>query len=444
MEKITYNFSEQEGYIKPLHGVNNAPYAVLNEELSTEFMKGAGIPFSRLHDAMGPYGGSHYVDVPNIFPDFDADAADPSNYDFTLTDYYIGSIVKAGTEIFYRLGITIDWAKKKYRTFPPKDYLQWAKICEGIMRHYNEGWADGFHYNIRYWEIWNEPENPPMWSGSKEEFFELYRVASKYLKNRFPQCKIGGYGSCGFYAVTREGMNDFYKGFVTYFHDFLKMVTAEKLPLDFFSWHIYTNDPCEVLKHGAYVRKTLDEYGLQDTETTLNEWNYGDEGTSHYEKRTMKGASFVSSVLCGLQHEGHTDSAMYYCVSLGGLYNGMHDHVTGKYLKPYYALAAFHDLYRLGNNVKAEYRSNGKFCSAAATDGNHAVVLLSNHSDEEISAELVLDGIIKKKEILAEYYLLDEMHDMDKIRTEIFRGDVAIPVVSLGARTVMKIIISIN
>lgn len=136
MEKITYNFSEQEGYIKPLHGVNNAPYAVLNEELSTEFMKGAGIPFSRLHDAMGPYGGSHYVDVPNIFPDFDADAADPSNYDFTLTDYYIGSIVKAGTEIFYRLGITIDWAKKSTGPFRQRiicNGRKSAKVSCGII-----------------------------------------------------------------------------------------------------------------------------------------------------------------------------------------------------------------------------------------------------------------------------------------------------------------------
>ncbi|MBI4578450.1 MAG: hypothetical protein HY718_02035 [Planctomycetes bacterium] len=38
-----------------------------------------------------------------------------------------------------------------------KDFAKWAKICVNIIRHYNEGWADGFHYNIRYWEIWNEP-----------------------------------------------------------------------------------------------------------------------------------------------------------------------------------------------------------------------------------------------------------------------------------------------
>ena len=47
---------------------------------------------------------------------------------------------------------------KPYHTFPPKDPEKWARICEHIIRHYTEGWADGYHYNIRYWEIWNEPE----------------------------------------------------------------------------------------------------------------------------------------------------------------------------------------------------------------------------------------------------------------------------------------------
>lgn len=444
MKTICYDFSKPAGAVKPLHGVNNAPYSVMNETLSTEFMRGAGVPFSRLHDAMGAYGGSHYVDVPNVFPDFDADPENPASYDFTLTDYYIASITKGGTEIFYRLGITIDWAKKKYRTYPPKDSLKWAKICEGIIRHYNEGWADGFHYGIKYWEIWNEPENPPMWSGSKEEFFELYRVASKYLKSKFPQCKIGGYGSCGFYAVTREGLSDFYKSFVPYFHDFLKIITEEKLPLDFFSWHIYTNDPQEVLKHGEYVRKTLDEYGLQDTETTLNEWNYGDEGTSHYEKRTMAGAGFVAAVLCGLQNSGHTDSAMYYCVSLGGLYNGMYDNVKGEYLKPYFVFKAFHELYQLGTSVTVSSGADGKLYSAAAIGDGQAAILISNPSEEEIRAELAICGIKKEKEIAAEYYVIDETHNLDKIRTEIFRGDTVIPVVCLGQKSVVMIKLAIN
>ena len=64
--------------------------------------------------------------------------------------------------------------------------MKWAEICEHIIRHYNEGWADGFYYNIEYWEIWNEPDNSQMWTGTPEEFYELYRVAANHLKSCFP------------------------------------------------------------------------------------------------------------------------------------------------------------------------------------------------------------------------------------------------------------------
>ena len=77
-----------------------------------------------------------------------------------LYHYLIAAIVNAGVEPYYRLGITIEHQAyiKPYHTFPPKDPEKWARICEHIIRHYTEGWADGYHYNIRYWEIWNEPE----------------------------------------------------------------------------------------------------------------------------------------------------------------------------------------------------------------------------------------------------------------------------------------------
>ena len=63
-----------------------------------------------------------------------------------------------------------------------------------------------------------------MWDGTKEEFFDLYKISSKHLKERFPEIKIGGYGGCGFYAITRQNPPESRKGFVTYFTDFLDMV----------------------------------------------------------------------------------------------------------------------------------------------------------------------------------------------------------------------------
>ena len=69
------------------------------------------------------------------------------------------------------LGNRIEHESKRYGSIPPKDPAKWARICEHIIRHMNEGWAGGHHYGIEYWEIWNEPDvNPQCWDGPVEEF----------------------------------------------------------------------------------------------------------------------------------------------------------------------------------------------------------------------------------------------------------------------------------
>ena len=168
---------------------------------------------------------------------------------------------------------------KAYRIYPPKDPQKFAKICEMMIRHFNEGWADGHHFGIRYWEIWNEPENPPMWKGTKEQFFELYRVTANHLKKCFPDLKIGGYASCGFYPLTRAESaksGHWHWSFIDWFETFLDYVQAEetRAPLDFFSWHLYTSDPEEIVAHSKYVDEKLKEHGMENVENIFNEWNY--------------------------------------------------------------------------------------------------------------------------------------------------------------------------
>ena len=275
-----------------------------------------------------------------------------------------------------------------------------------------------------------------MWSGTREEYYELYVTASKHLKTCFPNLKIGGYGSCGFYAVTRPGMSDFYQSFVPYFTDFLDCVKENGAPLDFFSWHIYNGDPEEVLAHAVYVRRTLDEKGFKDTQSSLNEWNYGAEGSSHVEKKTMEGASYVAAVMAGLQNSGLVDTAMYYVASLLGVYNGLFRAEDKKYMKPFYALCAWGQLWSLGTWHKpAMEAGKGLYCCAASGE-KEAGVLLSNIGTEEVSMELQMDGL---SGVTAKFYLLDEHGDMEITKTEIFRGDTVIPVVKMGARTVMYV-----
>ena len=96
---------------------------------------------TRLHEVGGSYGGWVYVDIPNMFRDFDVDETDPASYDFAFTDALMAEIVKAGCEPYYRLGVTIENYPyiRAYRISPPKDFAKWARICEHIVRHYING-----------------------------------------------------------------------------------------------------------------------------------------------------------------------------------------------------------------------------------------------------------------------------------------------------------------
>ncbi len=92
---VNVNFADKKGSIRPLHGVGQPPFWGVDYSMM-DYLRDAGIPFSRLHDVGGPYGCNRYVDIPNIFRDFDADPYDPDSYDFAFTDHMLKELVARG------------------------------------------------------------------------------------------------------------------------------------------------------------------------------------------------------------------------------------------------------------------------------------------------------------------------------------------------------------
>lgn len=105
--KITVDFTQKLEKIKPMHALNNVPclpYDIHENNLFAKLQQ-AGVPYARLHDTGGRFGGSHYVDIENIFPDFDADESDPASYDFTFTDRMMGGNGEIRDSAFLPLGL---------------------------------------------------------------------------------------------------------------------------------------------------------------------------------------------------------------------------------------------------------------------------------------------------------------------------------------------------
>ncbi len=413
---VTADPGRELGPVRPLHGINNAPYYYGSAE-HLHWLREANIPFSRLHDTCGPYGGFRYVDVANIFRDFDADETDPANYDFAATDHLVTSLHENGVEAFYRLGCTIenDPFGIGYRIFPPADNAKWARICEHIIRHYNEGWGSGYRLGLRYWEIWNEPDNEPviadnpMWRGTMEQFFDLYVTAANHLKSCFPGLMIGGYGSCGFYSVVQlEASPDAHISprtayFTEFFLKFLEHITSPgtRAPLDFFSWHSYADeDSC--VKFAEFARKTLDSFGFTETESIFNEWN-----TGVHLRGTVQDASNVLSMMITM-HDSPTDKMMYYDGQYISTYGGLFSPLHAEPLHVYYAFRAYGELYSDGTRIEAKaFAKNGE-APGVKVLASRGRLLIVNRRDEPVYVTVDAPGTDG-------LFIIDGGHDLVKV-----------------------------
>lgn len=404
---VTVDFSREVGPVKPMHGVGQPPMVgALAGWSMMHYLKEAGIPYARLHDVGDCFGGGLYVDIPNLFPDFDADENDSANYRFAYTDSLMKALEANGVEPFFRLGVSIEpFVMRGYPAVninPPRDYAKWARICEHVIRHYTEGWADGFRMKIDYWEIWNEPENYAdpkdncMWRGDWKSYVEFYGVTATYLKAKFPHLKIGGYGSCGFYAgvgsdrVAAANSSPRMEYFVECFCSFLSAVRDNKWPLDFFSFHSYSA-PAEALRQVRFADENLTAYGFtaDRCERIFNEW-------LPYVKQENLGtalqAAGIAAELIGLQN-GPCDVACIYDAKCGvGPYSPLFNPMTCKPHKAYYALKYFNELYRMGRAVEATSRDS-RLAVAAAVGEKGGAVFAANDSDETVPFSLDAGGM---------------------------------------------------
>jgi hypothetical protein len=397
---LPVDFGKPMGVLRPLHGLNKGPLAPGGLVDLTGSWRALHPPFARLHDCHWP--NPDVVDIHALFPDPGADPKSESSYTFALTDEYLAATRQTGAEIIYRLGESIEHTATKRFVHPPKDVRAWSEIGLGIIRHYNEGWANGHRYDIRYWEIWNEPENrPAMWSGSDDDYFRLYRAAATQIKQQYPQLKVGG-PAVGYSGQLHQGV--FRPGaFVT---NFLAFCRRESVPLDFFSWHCYSADPGELVARARGIRRLLDDYGFANTESHLNEWNFLPGNTwkpvsrsaspearqQFYEQMAgAAGGVFLVTALLELQ-EAPVDVCNLFHGELGG-FGLFNEHgVPGK---NYHALRAFSTLLETPRRVEARGAIPGKVGVIAGlnTNSTAAAILLSNFAGFSSLFRLALTNV---------------------------------------------------
>ncbi len=421
MRDIHIDINHRMNPLKKLHGVNNGPVSFGSLVDVSDYFIDAGIPLVRLHDTNWPH--AREVDIHTLFPDFNKDAEDPASYDFSRTDTYLAQILATGARIVYRLGVSIEHTTTKYYAHPPADYDQWARICIGIIRHYNEGWADGFHYDIRHWEIWNEPDNPDqpgsnvMWSGTPEQYYLLYQVAAEAIKRHDPNLLVGGQ------AATMVNL-PFTQGFIEY-------CGKHKLPLDFFSWHAYTDNPELVASNSRMLQRWLEEAGYRELESYLNEWGYlrfdsvesmlrlwkrdgaEDRRRLFERQKNEEGAAFAGALFALLQ-DCPVDEANHYDAQPFNLFNGLFDQY-GVPQRMYDVFFQFNQLcqYKYRIDARVDEQATGVYAIAVADDSGESSVMVTNFSGESREYEISWEGLDMNSTISCELRLVDRERRFD-------------------------------
>lgn len=417
MEILKFDLSKNDGKFKILNATNGGPWykrhARDQHRSNFEDYRNARIPYSRNHDsnACSGYGGPFSHDISAIFPNFDADENDPNSYDFACTDENILATLDAGTKTFFRLGQTIEHQIKKHHTLPPKDFAKWARVCEHVIRHYTEGWADGFTHDMPYWEIWNEPDldddesqNKRCWGGTKAQFFDFYEIVAKHLKGCFPHLKIGGPA-----LAYRHDWAE----------DFLCEMQKRQVPIDFFSWHIYHTTPQTLMWRAEEMKKLLVKYGYGEVETICNEWNYVEDWSEGFtqtllDNHGIKGASYVLSVMALVQPSSELDMLMYYDTR-PGIWCGAFDYITCKPLKPYYSLYWYGKFYDMEHYVKAQTEIEDIYAICGVDKDRKSLCALTYYSHEEKpNKQIKLD--FGKDNARYEIYAVDNEHNGELIK----------------------------
>jgi xylan 1,4-beta-xylosidase len=162
-------------------------------------------------------------------------------YNFAYVDQIYDGLLKNGVRPF----VEISFMPKKLAFNPDALHPFWYKpnvsppksmaLWDDLVRHFAQHLVD--RYGIDevaqwYFEVWNEP-NIDFWNGipRQRSYFELYEHTARDLKAVNPRLRVGGPATAAAHWVP----------------EFLRYMTAHKVPVDFVSTHGYADDTVEDL-----------------------------------------------------------------------------------------------------------------------------------------------------------------------------------------------------
>jgi xylan 1,4-beta-xylosidase len=224
-------------------------------------------------------------------------------YSFFNADQIIDFLLSIGMKPFIELSFMPETLASGNTTVfsyrgnvtPPRDYEQWATLIQKITAH----WVDRYgakEVSEWFFEVWNEPNLKAFWTGTQEEYFELYRRTVQAIKAVNSSLMVGG-------PATADN---------AWIQEFLDFCAANSVPVDFVSTHHYPTDafglpgadtvtqlehaPRDVMR--AQVSKSRDE--ARGLPLFYTEWNI-----SSNPRDPLHDGSFAAAFVTRIVMEGH-------------------------------------------------------------------------------------------------------------------------------------------
>ncbi|OPA81017.1 AraC family transcriptional regulator [Paenibacillus selenitireducens] len=223
-------------------------------------------------------------------------------YNWSYVDKLYDFLLKTGIRPFVELSFmptklrrsneTIFWWKGNIS--PPADLRKWNALVHEFVRHCLN------RYGLEevkqwYFEVWNEPDlSGVCWAGSKEEYFAFYASTVRTIKSISSVLKVGG-PALGYGSLWNDSWAD----------DFMSYCLNEQVPMDFFSFHVYSEYPNQKDEAGMLTRimppsfyldsvnrlqAKLAAHHLQELEIHMTEWNF-----SLYDRNFIHDTMFMAS-----------------------------------------------------------------------------------------------------------------------------------------------------
>ncbi|RSM58458.1 xylan 1,4-beta-xylosidase [Actinoplanes sp. ATCC 53533] len=158
-----------------------------------------------------------------------------SGYDFGRVDQVYDAVRALGYRPVVELGFMPSaLARDPSRTVftyrgiisPPRDWDRWADLVRELTTHLVDRYGRDEVRDHWAFEVWNEANLSVFWSGTPDEYWRLYEVAARAVKDVDPGIRVGGPGSAAVGWIRGQ--------------------VAVDAPVDFLSTHVYGTPPLDL------------------------------------------------------------------------------------------------------------------------------------------------------------------------------------------------------